>query len=185
MGVIQAYEILNRNARLNSEWDYRRFLSKANYTIHTDSIKKYVIPNITIEEKKKWAYATEADLLNIALFGFTAAQWRNANPGLAKQNLNVRDMADAHELLVLSNLEGVNALLNEQKIEPHNKLELLRKAAKAQLESLRGSVYTVEKIQSPFKRIEDKKKGDVTNTNTFGGLLGAVARTDKPNKEEK
>lgn len=144
------------NTRLNSEWDYRRFLSKANYTIHTDSIKKYVIPRISLEERKKWAYSSEADLLNIALFGFTAAQWREANPALAKQNLNVRDLADAHELLVLSNLEGVNALLNQQGIENHNKLELLRKAANHQLEALRSSTYTMEQIKSPFKKLKDK-----------------------------
>ena len=165
------------NARLNSDWDYRRFLSKANYVIHTDSIKRYVIPNITLEEKKKWAYATEGDLLNIALFGFTAAQWRNANPELAKQGLNVRDLADAHELLVLSNLEGINALLNEQRIEPHNKLDLLRKAAKTQLAELRASIYTVDQIKSHFKKLEDKK--------SFGALLGAVANAGKPEKEDK
>lgn len=143
--------------RLNSEWDYRRFLSKANYTIHTDSIQRYVIPQITDEEKKKWVYSTEADLLNIAMFGFTAAQWRSANPKLAKQNLNVRDLSDAHELLVLSNLEGLNAILNQQGIENHNKLELLRKAAAQQLVALRASVYTIDQIESPFKQITFKK----------------------------
>ena len=149
--------------RLNSEWDYRRFLSKANYTIHTDSIQRYVIPKITDDEKKKWVYSTEADLLNIALFGFTAAQWRNANPKLAKQNLNVRDLSDAHELLVLSNLEGLNAILNQQGIENHNKLELLRKAAVQQLAALRASIYTVDQIKSPFKQrsvTNDKLKLD-------------------------
>jgi hypothetical protein len=143
-------------ARLNSEWDYKRFLSKAIYVIHTDSIKKYVIPTITNEDKKKWAYADEADLLNIALFGFTAAQWRNANKDLAAQHLNVRDLADAHELLVLSNLEGLNAILNQNQVSKENKLELLRKAAIQGLEALRASSYTVEKIQSPFKKIEKK-----------------------------
>ncbi|GGH13495.1 KilA-N domain-containing protein [Mucilaginibacter phyllosphaerae] len=142
--------------RLNSDWDYKRFLAKANYTIHTDSIKNYVIPKITDEERKKWVYSTEADLLNVALFGFTAAQWKQANPTLAKQNLNVRDLADAHELLVLSNLEGLNAILNQQGIESHNKLDLLRKAASQQLAALRASSYTLEKIQSPFN-IEKKK----------------------------
>ncbi|MEO7213173.1 KilA-N domain-containing protein [Mucilaginibacter sp.] len=149
--------------RLNSEWDYRRFLSKANYTIHTDSIQRYVIPRITDDEKKKWVYSTEADLLNIALFGFTAAQWRDANPKLAKQNLNVRDLSDAHELLVLSNLEGLNAILNQQGIENHNKLELLRKAAVQQLVALRASVYTFDQIKSPFKQIIFKKDRSPVN----------------------
>lgn len=160
--------------RLNSEWDYRRFLTKANYIIHTDSIKKYIIPQITSEEKKKWAYSSEADLLNIALFGFTAAQWRNANPDLAKQNLNIRDLADAHELLVLSNLEGLNALLNQQGIENYNKLDLLRKAATDQLASLRASIYTIEQIKSPFTPFE--KSGDKS-------LSGNTLNENNPKKE--
>jgi len=137
--------------RLESEWDYKRFLSKANYVVHTDSIQRYVIPKITDEEKKKWVYATEADLLNIALFGFTAAQWRHANPQLHLKKLNIRDLADAHELLVLSNLEGLNAILNQQGIELYQKIDLLRKAAQQQLAALRASSYTIDKIKSPHK----------------------------------
>jgi len=184
--LVTEYQRLKQEetARLNSDWDYRRFLSKANYVIHTDSIKKYVIPQITIEEKKKWAYATEADLLNIALFGFTAAQWRNANPELTKQGLNVRDMADAHELLVLSNLEGINALLNEQRIEPHNKLELLNKAAKTQLTALRASTYTVEQIKSPFKYIEEKKRATLKEPlSDFNNKLKTALNYNPKNKE--
>jgi hypothetical protein len=170
--------------RLNSDWDYRRFLSKANYVVHTDSIKKYVIPKITAEDKKKWAYATEADLLNIALFGFTAVQWRNANPNLAKQGLNVRDLADAHELIVLSNLEGINALLNQQNIDTNNKLELLRTAAKSQLEALRNSTYTIDQIKSPFKSLhtgKDKSKDEPLSD--FNNDL-KTASNYKPKKEE-
>jgi hypothetical protein len=156
--LVQDYQRLKEEEtkRLNSEWDHKRFLSKANYVIHTDSIKRYVIPTLTNEDKKKWAYADEADLLNIALFGFTAAQWRYANKDLADQHLNVRDLADAHELLVLSNLEGLNAILNQNQVTKENKLELLRKAAIQNLEALRASSYTVEKIQSPFKKAEKK-----------------------------
>ncbi|MGI4020038.1 MAG: KilA-N domain-containing protein [Janthinobacterium lividum] len=173
------------NKRLNSDWDYRRFLSKANYVVHTDSIKRFVVPKITDEEKKKWVYATEADLLNIALFGFTAAQWKNANPDLAKQKLNVRDLADAHELLVLSNLEGLNAILNQQGLEVHFKLDLLRKAAQQQLQALRASTYTIEQIKSPFKQIEEaksKKKttDELTEKASFSQILGAVTKAGKP-----
>ena len=171
--------------RLNSEWDYRRFLSKANYVVHTNSIQRFVVPKITDEEKKKWVYATEADLLNIALFGFTAAQWRNANKDLAKQGLNIRDLADAHELLVLSNLEGLNAILNQQEIEIHNKLDLLKKAAQQQLQALRASTYTIEQIKSPFKQIEESKSkkkttDELVEKSNFGTLLGAVAKAGKP-----
>ena len=156
--LVQDYQRLKEEETkgTNIEWDYKRFLSKVNYVVHTDTIKRYVIPTITEEEKKKWVYAEEADLLNIALFGFTSAQWRSVNKDLAKQNFNVRDLADAHELLVLSNLEGINALLNEQGIEKYNKLELLKKAAQSQLSALRSSIYTVEQIKSPFKKLPEK-----------------------------
>jgi hypothetical protein len=119
--------------RLHSEWDFRRFLARANYTIHTSAIQKFVIPTITEEEKKKWIYAEEADLLNVAVFGFTAKQWREANADLVLQGFNVRDIADAHQLLVLSNLEGFNAILNQQSVDKYQKLLLLKKAADQQL----------------------------------------------------
>ena len=190
--LVRDYQRLkeDENKRLNSEWDYRRFLSKANYVVHTNSIQRFIVPKITDEEKKKWVYANEADLLNIALFGFTAAQWRNANKDLAKQGLNVRDLADAHELLVLSNLEGLNAILNQQGLENHFKLDLLKKAAQQQLEALRGSTYTIEQIKSPFKQIEESKSkkkttDELTDKATFGQLLGAVTKAGKPKSEEK
>jgi hypothetical protein len=146
--------------RLNSEWDSKRFLAKVNYAVHTHAIQKYVIPKLTDEEKKKWAYADEGDLLNAALFGCTARQWRDANPELVKQNLNIRDIADEHQLLVLSNLESLNSVLNQQGLDKHQKLLTLKKAADQQLTALKQSPYTIEKIRSPFKGIiPDKIEG--------------------------
>lgn len=137
--------------RLGSEWDYRRFLSKANYTIHTTAVKDFVIPQLNIEKDKEWLiYASEADLLSVSIFGYTAKQWHEANPKLHLKGLNMRDMADAHQLLVLSNLEGYNAILIEQGIEKLQRLLSLKKAAEQQLKALRNSIYTEEKIQSPF-----------------------------------
>ncbi len=87
------------------EWDAKRFLSKNNYLIQTDAVKKYLIPSENYKENLEWlAYAVEADVLNVALFGFTANAWRDENPELAKKN-NVRDFASINELIVLSNLE--------------------------------------------------------------------------------
>ena len=87
------------------EWDAKRFLSKNNYLIQTDAVKKYLIPSGNYKENLEWlAYAVEADVLNVALFGFTANAWRDENPELAKKN-NVRDFASINELIVLSNLE--------------------------------------------------------------------------------
>jgi hypothetical protein len=158
--LVREYQRLKdeETRRLNSGWDYRRFLSKANYIVHTDAILKYVIPQLTDEDRKKWIYAEEADLLNIALFGFTAKQWRDANPQLTLDGHNVRDIADVHQLLVLSNLEGYNAILNQQGADKPNKLALLKKAAEQQLESLRGSRYTEDQIRSPFALSNKRKK---------------------------
>lgn len=137
--------------RLGSEWDYRRFLSKANYTIHTTAVKDFVIPQLNIEKDKEWLIcASEADLLSVSVFGYTAKQWREANPKLHLKGLNMRDLADAHQLLVLSNLEGYNAILIEQGVEKLQRLLSLKKAAEQQLKALRNSIYTEEKIQSPF-----------------------------------
>lgn len=90
------------------EWDAKRFLSKNNYLIQTDAVKNYLIPVCNYREDLKWLpYAEEADLLNVALFGFTAKAWRDANPELAGKS-NVRDYATINELTVLSNLESHN-----------------------------------------------------------------------------
>ncbi len=158
--------------RLNSEWDFRRFLSKANYTVHTDAIQKYIVPNITDEDKKKWIYAEEGDLLNVALFGFTAKQWRDANPDLFLKGYNVRDIADAHQLLVLSNLEGYNAILNQQGTDKSQKLLLLKKAAEQQLAALRTSIYTEEKIKSPY--LPEKKRVNIPHVSQFDKNLKSL-----------
>lgn len=158
--------------RLNSEWDFRRFLSKANYTVHTDAIQKYIVPNITDEDKKKWIYAEEGDLLNVALFGFTAKQWRDANPDLFLKGYNVRDIADAHQLLVLSNLEGYNAILNQQGTDKSQKLLLLKKAAEQQLAALRTSIYTEEKIKSPF--LPEKNRVNIPHVSQFDKNLKSL-----------
>lgn len=145
--------------RLNSEWDYRRFLSKANYSIHTDAVKNHVIPSLNVDKDKEWiVYANEADILSVAVFGYTAKQWKEANPKLHLQGLNMRDVADAHQLLVLSNLEGYNAILMQKGFDKYQRLIELRKASVQQLTSLRKSIYTEEKIRSPY--LPGKKNTD-------------------------
>ena len=103
----------DENDRLKIEWSAKRFLSKNNYLIHTDAVKNYVLPEGNYTKNTEWlAYADEADLLNVALFGCTARAWRDANPELAK-NSNIRDYASISELTVLSNLETHNAELTD------------------------------------------------------------------------
>lgn len=139
--------------RLESGWDFRRLLSKTNYTIHTDAIKQHIIPELT-EEQAKFAYATEGDLLNVALFGMTAKQWQQQYPQDHAKGLNMRAFADVHQLIILTNLESNNAFLISKKMPQRERLLELRKIAVSQLQSLRTSRYTLAKIQSPFKHIE-------------------------------
>ena len=102
------------------EWNAKRFLTKNNYLIQTDAVKNYLIPSGNYREDLQWIqYAEEADLLNVALFGFTAKAWREANPELAK-NSNVRDYASINELTVLSNLETHNAQMIREGKENDN-----------------------------------------------------------------
>lgn len=136
--------------RLNSGWDYRRFLSKTNQVIHTDAINECLIPELTPEQAKQ-VYANEADLLNVALFGMSAGQWQRENQKLCSQGLNIRDTADIHQLIVLSNLESGNAYLIGKGISQRDRLPELRKMAVSQLLSLRRSAYTIEKIQGLFE----------------------------------
>ena len=119
--------------RLSSGWNLQRTLAKINYHIHTDAIKEHLIPNIVSDKQKSITYANEADLLNVALFGKTAAEFRAENPN-AKGN--IRDEATLEQLVVLSNLESINALLIRDGLNQSDRLEKLNKIAIEQLKSL-------------------------------------------------
>ena len=114
--LIQEFERLKKNEAFQNktDWQANRMLAKVNYLIHTDSIKRNIIPNLT-EKQKNFAYAEEADVLNVALFGMTAKEWRERNPELV-QNGNIRDYTDLVHLIILSNLETKNADLIENNI---------------------------------------------------------------------
>ena len=119
--------------RLSSGWNLQRTLAKINYRIHTDAIKDHLIPAIVSVKQKSITYANEADLLNVALFGKTAAEFRTENPS-AKGN--IRDEATLEQLVVLSNLESINALLIRDGLNQAERLEKLNKVAIEQLKSL-------------------------------------------------
>jgi hypothetical protein len=136
--LIKEYQRLKdeENDRLKLEWDAKRFLSKSNYLIHTDAVKNYVIPNSNYTKSTEWlAYADEADLLNVALFGCTAKQWRDVNPELAKRS-NIRDYASIPELTVLSNLETHNAELIKEGRGKEERFKTLLEIAKYQMNVL-------------------------------------------------
>ena len=137
--LLKEYQRLKdeENDRLKLEWSAKRFLSKNNYLIHTDAVKNYVLPQSSYTKSTEWlAYADEADLLNAALFGCTAKEWREANPELAK-NSNIRDFASIAELTVLSNLETHNAEMIKQGIEKEERFETLSQIAAYQLRVLK------------------------------------------------
>lgn len=110
------------------EWNVKRILSKVNYTLHTDAVKSFVIPKVNVEQAL-YAYADEADMLNLALWGCTAKQWREANPTYAAQGMNVRDTASINELVVLSNLESLNAELLKREVSKSDRFRMLYRIA--------------------------------------------------------
>lgn len=137
--LLKEYQRLkdDENDRLKIEWSAKRFLSKNNYLIHTDAVKNYVLPQSNYTKSNEWlAYADEADLLNVALFGCTAKAWREANPELAK-NSNIRDYASIAELTVLSNLETHNAELIKQGLPKAERFKRLQEIAQYQLHVLK------------------------------------------------
>lgn len=117
-------------------WSFQRTLAKVNYKIHTDAIKDKLIPARVTRQQASTIYATEADLLNVALFGVTAVQWRQASPGMPG---NMRDAATLEQLVVLSNLESINAMLIHQGAAPANRLRQLNEIAITQMRSLLGA----------------------------------------------
>lgn len=132
--LIQEFKRLkyNENYQNKIEWSVRRSLSKTNYRIHTDSIRENIVPKLT-DKQKQFVYANEADVINVALFGMTAKEWRDNNPALEG---NIRDYIDILHLVVLSNLEILNASMIENNINQKERLERLNNTAKRELEIL-------------------------------------------------
>ena len=147
--IIQDYKRLksDENSRLSLGWNLNREISKINYKIHTDAIKEYILKDLT-NEQLSYKYASEADMLNVALFNKRAKQWREENPGLKG---NMRDYASLNELLVLANMESYNAVLIGKGMNQKERMIELRKLAITQLRSL-------EKIgDSGIKKLKEKK----------------------------
>lgn len=153
--LIKEFERLKRNEAYQEkiDWNASRILSKANYKIHTDAIKKSIIPNLVTDNQKKHAYSTEADLLNVALFGMTAKEWKDKNSRLKG---NQRDNADIRQLLVLCNLETINATMINDKIAQSARLEKLNKIAIDQLKILENDENLTKLKTTEFMKIENK-----------------------------
>ena len=134
------------------EWNVKRILSKVNYTLHTDAVKSFVVPKVNVEQAL-YAYADEADMLNLALWGCTTKQWREANPTYAAQGMNIRDTASINELVVLSNLESLNAELLKSDIDKPSRFRMLHRIASEQLHHLNAI-----EADKKFKAIEHNEK---------------------------
>ena len=153
--LIQDYKRLklDENSKLSLEWNLNREISKINYKIHTDAIKEYLLEDLT-NEQLSYKYASEADMLNVALFNKRAKQWREENSDLKG---NMRDYASLNELLVLANMESYNAILIGKGMEQKERMVELRKLARKQLTSL-------EKLNnSGIKKLEGKNLSKTFN----------------------
>lgn len=126
----------DESKRLSLEWNLQRTLAKINYRIHTDAIRENLIPSEISKKQMSLKYANEADILNMALFGITAAEWRQANPDSSG---NIRDHATIEQLVVLSNLESINAILIHQGSGQGERLQQLNRIAIMQMKSLLGN----------------------------------------------
>jgi hypothetical protein len=124
---------VDESDRLKLEWNLQRTLSKINYRIHTDAIKETLVPPSITKSQATAVYASEADLLNVALFGRTAKQWRDANPGAEG---NIRDHAPLEQLVVLTNLESLNSVLIRQGLPQPERLATLNGIAITQMRTL-------------------------------------------------
>ena len=131
--IVKEYQRLKEleSNQYNLEWNVKRILSKANYHIHTDAVKNYILSTLS-DLKEAFVYADEADLLNLAMFGCTAKQWKTANPERALKGENIRDIASINELAILSNIESLNASLIKNNVAKEERFKILVETIKEQ-----------------------------------------------------
>ena len=152
--IITEFERLKANEAYQEkiDWQANRILAKLNYVVHTDAVKAYIVPTLT-DAQKKFVYAEEADVLNVALFGMTAKEWRESNPELAK-NGNIRDYTDLLHLVILNNLENTNAELIEAKVPQNERLVRLNNSARRQMKVLKDN-KTIKDLELLQKQVNE------------------------------
>ena len=166
------------------DWDVRRYISKVNYRLQTDAVKAVLVPISNLpEDKKGIVYANEADLVYLAMFGFTSKEWKSQNQDLVLKGLNIRDVANTHQLIVLSNLESLDSVLIKNGVTDYKKrLAILRQEAIAQMKTLESSnekEHTL--IESPLAKKLGSSSGSLSNFNQ--NLKKAIGYNPKQNKE--
>jgi hypothetical protein len=141
--IIKDYQRLkaDENSRISLDWNVKRILAKVNYKIHTTAIRDNLIPPELTPKQKSFIYADEADMLNVALFGMTAAEWRKENPN---KKGNIRDYATIEQLIVLANMESINALLIGKDIPQPERIEELNRLARIQISAISGGYEQIQ-----------------------------------------
>lgn len=141
--LIKEYQRLKEieTNQYNLEWSVKRVLSKANYTLHTDAVKEHIVPNSKRFWNKNLEYADEADLINVALFGCTAKDWRDANPERVKLGENIRDSASINELNVLANAESLNSEMIREGLNKEARFNKLKDMVIRQLDALNNKDF--------------------------------------------
>lgn len=143
--IIKEFQRLKVQESEQLEWNGKRLLTKLNYLIHTDAVKEHLVPIELSNQQKNYIYASEADLLNVTLFGKTAKEWRDENPD---KDGNIRDYANTIELAILSNLEYLNSMLIAQKIDQKERLILLNKEANREKELFnRNNIKAIKRLE--------------------------------------
>ena len=140
--LIKEFQRLKEEEQKQLGWDIRRNLTKLNYKIHTDAIKQNLIPKELTPAQINFVYASEADILNVALFGITAKEWRESNP---KLDGNIRDYADVNQLVCLANMESLNAHFIEEKLSQSVRLQKLNQLAINQMRILNTNIKQLER----------------------------------------
>lgn len=160
--LIKEFERLKKNEAYQEkiEWNANRILSKANYIVHIDAVKNYIVPTLT-EKQKRFVYAEEADVLNVALFGMTAKEWREENPKLAKDG-NIRDYTDLLHLVILNNLENSNAEFIKLGMNQGERLVKLNDSARNQMNILKNN-NGIKELEILQQQINDNNKYLVEN----------------------
>lgn len=179
--IVKEYQRLKEveNNQYNLEWNVKRVLSKANYTLHTDAVKKYVIPHKSSSQKDEWIYASEADMLNLIMFGCTAKSWREFNPERVLNGENIRDMASINDLAILSNLESLNAILMKQGMDRETRYKVLKETAEQQ----RAHLEQYDYIKS-LKKLDDKTYIEEENKTDFDKALTKALNYNPNEKKE-
>ncbi len=159
--LIKEYQRLKtiENNQYNIEWEIKRVITKANYSVHTDAVKDFIIP-----QSRKWRkdleYASEADLLNSAIFGLTAKEWREQNPERVKNGENIRDSASINELIILSNAESRNAQMIREGFSKEERFKKIQEMAQIEYQSLHNydANKSLKKLTPETYLLEDKKE---------------------------